>query len=308
MQIFPVLAEKVNELVGVVIVNFQNYWDTIDFVSNQLFKQKDIKLKIAIVDNASPNDSFDVLAREFEGINNVEVLQSKENRGYSSGNNIGIRYLLKSRECSYIIIANNDISFSDPALIRKLVQKYHKLSHVALWAPMMSNKNVICKNSAWRLPSVMSEVLSSTFCLTSLFRRYLNKYYYDLSERSNLELPVDCLAGSFFMGTTETFEKIGYFDEGIFLYYEEMILGHKVKRLHLINYLVKDLAYNHKGASSINLSYNLSNKYSIRNSSKLYYWRKYRRKGFLFLVMIRILNYFNILEIRALGLFRALFK
>lgn len=286
-----------NDSVGVVIVNYHNYWDTIDCISNHLLRQQGVDLNIVIVDNASTNDSAHILNSTFEGMKNVQVIVSRKNVGYAAGNNIGIRHLIKSRECSYIVVANNDISFDDPALIKKMAHRYNTLDQVAFVAPMMANNSRISRNSAWRLPTAMSETLSSTYCLTVLFRRYLNRFSYELSEHESPEIPVDCIAGSFFMGTVEAFEKIGYFDEGTFLYYEETILGRKVKEAHLSNYLVNDLVYNHRVANSINSKYSTSRKYAIRLESKLYYWKKYRNKGIFFVTLLRVLHCCNIIEI-----------
>jgi GT2 family glycosyltransferase len=295
-----------NYSVGAVIVNYNNYWDTIDCVSNHLLPQQGINLKIAVVDNASTNNSACILENTFEGVKNVRVITTSKNRGYAAGNNIGIKHLIKNHGCSYIAIANNDIELNDVWLINKLVKKYRGLNKAAFVAPVMLEKNKISKNSAWKLPTITSEVLSSTFCLTIMFSHFLNGFSYELGKRESSDVPVDCVSGSFFIGSSETFEKIGCFDEGTFLYYEENILGNKVKHAHLNNYIVKDLAYNHRWSKSINSEYSTSEKYSLRFESKLYYWKKYRKKGVIFATLLRVLHYCNIIEIEILGFCRKL--
>jgi len=293
-----------NHSVGVVIVNYNNYWDTINCVSNYLLQQQGVDLKIALVDNASTNNSVSILKSTFEGTKNVQILTADKNLGYASGNNIGLRYLIKNHRCSYIVVANNDIELNDVLLINKLVSQYSKLNKAAFAAPVMIENNKISRNTAWKLPTEMSEILSSTFGLTFLFSHYLKRFSYAFRKRETSDVPVDCVSGSLFIGSTEIFEKTGCFDEGTFLYYEENILGNKVKRAQLQNYIIKDLTYNHKWSKSINLKYSTSEKYSLRLESKLYYWKKCRKKGVIFATLLRFLHCCNIIEIKIIDLAR----
>ncbi len=47
---------------------------------------------------------------------NIHYIKSRENGGYSAGNNIGLRWLVEERCCEYVFIANPDVEFGDDAI------------------------------------------------------------------------------------------------------------------------------------------------------------------------------------------------
>ena len=80
---------------GVVILNYKSYDVTLDCLSKlERLEQLD---DIVVVDNNSPNDSYQRLQAAQPG-HRWHLLQSGENRGYSAGNNVGIRYLMEHTE------------------------------------------------------------------------------------------------------------------------------------------------------------------------------------------------------------------
>ena len=48
--------------------------------------------------------------------NNIKIIKSNINKGYSSGNNLGIQYALKKEDCQYIWILNNDVLVKSDSL------------------------------------------------------------------------------------------------------------------------------------------------------------------------------------------------
>ena len=78
--------------VGVVVLNYNNYGETIKCV-NSILTQKQISVHVVVVDNGSQNQSYNELYHTFINIENVDVLRSLENLGYAQGNNIGIKHL-----------------------------------------------------------------------------------------------------------------------------------------------------------------------------------------------------------------------
>jgi GT2 family glycosyltransferase len=101
---------------GFVVLNYINHYETLRCVNSILDLSTDAP--IVIVDNASPNDAFDVLTRHFASTRRVTVLQSGRNGGYSAGNNFGIR-ALRERGILNIVLATSDTRIESPDLVER---------------------------------------------------------------------------------------------------------------------------------------------------------------------------------------------
>lgn len=87
-----------------IILNYNNYTDTINCIHSLQSTIRRDMYDIIVVDNNSSNDSVSQLRK---CLNDVEIIPNKVNRGYANGNNIGIK-IAESRGYIYICILNND--------------------------------------------------------------------------------------------------------------------------------------------------------------------------------------------------------
>ena len=73
---------------GIVILNYNDSENTIKMIE----QIKDYKCfsKIVIVDNCSTDDSVEKITPYIR--NHIVLLEAKKNKGYASGNNIGLKY------------------------------------------------------------------------------------------------------------------------------------------------------------------------------------------------------------------------
>ena len=94
-------------MTAIVIVNYNKYEDTLACVESILKSKTDEPYHIIVVDNASPNDSWERL-QALKQHGNVTLLLADDNRGYCAGNNIGIKYALENLGADYIWILNPD--------------------------------------------------------------------------------------------------------------------------------------------------------------------------------------------------------
>ena len=81
---------------------------------------------IVVVDNGSPNGTGEVLKCEYENVDDVHVILTGENTGFSAGNNVGFRYIkgLPGEEFDFVIALNNDITFPQKDFLSRLVAVY----------------------------------------------------------------------------------------------------------------------------------------------------------------------------------------
>ncbi|WP_157493677.1 glycosyltransferase [Draconibacterium sediminis] len=236
----------------VLILNYNSWKATLGYVQ-QLKLQQGIRLTILVVDNCSTDNSYHTLVQHFQDEEQVEIIQSEYNGGYAYGNNYGLKHLLqKLPENTFVVISNNDISIDNPKLLQQLVNYYKQCNDIAFISPLMHMDGQPAPNAAWKIPGFSYDILS----VASFNRVKSNEaVYYDIPIQQEL-FAVDCLTGSFFMGKLETFARLNYFDERTFLYEEERILGLKVKKAGLKNYLALQLKFYHEHSAVISKEMN----------------------------------------------------
>lgn len=142
--------------ISFVILHYNNIEDTykcVDSIRN-LKTNKDIKLHIIIVDNKSPDGSGNKLVNSYKNSNDIEVILSKENLGFSKGNNLGYARALKNKSDTIMII-NNDIIFEDPDFILKYME-FRKDNECDVIAP-----DIIDPNGKHQNPLRISDVTIS---------------------------------------------------------------------------------------------------------------------------------------------------
>src|SRR5512137_828733 len=79
---------------AIVIVNY-NVCDLLHdclksvYASAGVTREGPLKFAVCVVDNASPDDSAGMVAREFP---QAHLIRNAENAGYAAANNLGLRY------------------------------------------------------------------------------------------------------------------------------------------------------------------------------------------------------------------------
>ena len=73
---------------AIVIVNY-NVCDLLRDCLKSVYASTGLTFDVCIVDNASPDDSVDMVAREFP---QVHLIRNTQNMGYAAANNLGLRY------------------------------------------------------------------------------------------------------------------------------------------------------------------------------------------------------------------------
>ena len=104
--------------VGVVVLNYKNYEETIQCVHSILTQEK-VEVRVVIVDNGSDNDSYSQLVAEFSRFENVYVIKNEKNWGYARGNNIGIDFL-REKNIDFILVCNSDVVFSSNNIVAEM--------------------------------------------------------------------------------------------------------------------------------------------------------------------------------------------
>ena len=262
---------------GMCIVNYNDYETTKTLIDNvKNYKCLD---KIVIVDNKSTDDSLFKL-RNLEN-KKIKVIASPKNGGYSYALNIGCKYLIDEFQNLVIIVSNSDIiidSENDLIELASIVSEKR-----VIVAPTIIEGNDL--NRGWKIPRPSDDILQNIFYFRRYFKKrimYLDNYYHKQLSK------VEVVSGSFFLIDSKHLENINYFDDNVFLYYEENILGVKTKKLGKYMVVVNDIDVVHNHSVTIDKSIKALKKYDILKQSQYYFEKYYNKANILQLMLLKI--------------------
>ncbi len=167
--------------IGVVILNYLAYEETFHCVNDFLKQDRGDRfcLKIIVVDNYSPNDSYKRLCDEFQDIDEVTVTQTNQNIGFARGNNFGYSKLKEYMEPDFTVISNSDIVIKMPNFFDWII-KCHEGYRFAVLGPSIFS---VCGN--YYQNPVKNYPTSYFFCVIRLLQLYVHKCQYLLLKTVN---------------------------------------------------------------------------------------------------------------------------
>lgn len=266
--------------VGVVILNYLNYNDTIECIDS-LFRDKYSNKEIIIVDNGSYNESWGVLYEKYKNNKNIYLLKGDINEGFARGNNLGILFAKDILKCDHILLVNNDTIFKDELMIKKMVEAYDKgigiIGPTIISSNNMNQNPVLKKVTKYNVKNGLITVSNYINNVNlSIYRRIVNKVqrifyrYFGQNYKNNSEELV--LHGSCLLLTKDYFKYYPYLFPNTFLYYEEDILCLLTKKVGLKKKYINTTYIYHKEDQSSEMSFNnnvdIRNKYLIESMSE----------------------------------------
>lgn len=227
---------------------------------------------IVIVDNLSTDGSYDSLKPLEDG--HTYVIRSDKNGGYGYGNNVGIRYAKERLGATHALIANPDVEFSNDAI--KTLRGAFEASErgdgkLAVAAPIVWESGTA---RDWKLPSAKRLVLERSKIYKRLCRpkRFYEPEYF----RDKEQCQVDVVLGAMLMIDIAKMQEMGLYDEDIFLFEEENVLGFQCKKYGYMTLVFPKHEYLHKKSVSVNKNIRSRiNREKIVNQSKLTALKKY---------------------------------
>ncbi len=252
--------------IGLVILNYKTCEKTISCVESIESTYKEPKV-IVVVDNASPNDSYERLTEAYRDNSEVVVVETGKNGGFSFGNNFGFNYIqAEYSDVEHVVLTNNDIIFL-PETLEKLVAGFNIRDNIALTAPLILDVNQNKTNNPWKKKPT----------LLQLFRFKSRKgCFYEWDELSS-PTPVYMVSGCCFVVSVDKYECIGKLDENVFLYNEENILSWRIASKGFGCMAIPDAPIIHDHGTTTGRSNLFVDKEYVKSS--LYYCRTYEKLG-----------------------------
>ena len=242
---------------AIVIVNY-NVCDLLRdclksvYASTGLTQGRPLGFEVCVVDNASPDDSAAMVAREFP---QVQLIQNAENVGYAAANNLGLRYfgfgdrgseigdqhlrmntphsachIPQSDLPRYALLLNPD-TVVPPEAFTQMIQLMDEHPDFGVSGPKLVRRDgsldLACRRSFpsvevsfWRLTK-----LSKIFPHSRRFGRY-NVTYLDPDQPAE----IDAVVGAFMLVRGAAIAQAGLLDEIFWMYGEDLDWAYRIKQ------------------------------------------------------------------------------
>ena len=238
------VKSNLNHLVSIIILNY-NAGNLLLNCVDSVFKSTYPNFEVLVVDNISTDNSHVICKEKFE---KIRLIENKENLGYCEGNNVGIR----NANGEFIVILNPDTTV-EPNWLDHLMSAYNEFGE-GLYQPKFFSLNE-------------KLVLQSTGNMLHIFGFGFarDKGKIDDKKMESIE-KINYASGTCLFTSKIVLDKIGLLDPFLFLYHDDLDLGWRAAHIGINSFYVpKSIIYH-------------AESYSIKWSSKKFYWLERNRK------------------------------
>lgn len=213
--------------VSVVVVNYRTPDLTIAAVRSVLAEPE--TLEVVVVDNHSGDGSTTRIAEAFGQEPRVQVVPNHVNVGFGRANNLGVSRA-KGR---FVFLLNSDARLH-PGSFRRLLEAWGQVERPGILAPAVYRGDG---------KTIQAEAHGPFPTALGLLTRKTTRY--------GTTTTPDWVSGAAMLLERETYLEVGGFDPDFFLYYEDVVLCHQIRRRGLTIHRVLDAGVTHdEGGSS----------------------------------------------------------
>ncbi|HLW41885.1 MAG TPA: glycosyltransferase family 2 protein [Flavobacterium sp.] len=232
--------------------------------------------EIIVVDNASTDGSKEMMQSCFPGIT---YLYQEENAGFPKGNNIGVA----SAKGEFVCILNPDTIVAEDTF-EVLLQEYKQLDHPGiLGCHLIDGSGQFLAESKRGIPTpwvAFTKVtgLYKLFPKSSLFNQYYAQHIEEYQTGK-----ADILVGAFMLLKRDLYLKTGGFDEGCFMYSDDIDLSYMVLKQGFNNYYIPSTSVIHfKGESTLKDGTYMKR---FKEAMQFFYTKHFRTSWFFDVIM-----------------------
>lgn len=227
------------------------------FTSDSSFRPGD--MEVIVLDNGNIDPAYEKIK---EYLPKIKYLKNEQNEGFSGGYNKTIRFSLGK----YYLMLNSDIEVLDEAL-PEIVKAADEFKEKVVLGGKLVFPNGDKQDSAFHLPT-----------LTGAFKEYfLNQQgAYFMYEPAGLKpVKVEGLAMACFLIPRKILEKVGFLDQGTFIFFEDIEYCRRLKQFGVSVYYVPSARFiHHHGASTKKLGQDRAYE-QLKKASEYYHGRLY---------------------------------
>jgi len=264
------MIKKIKKL-SIIIVTFESS----QIIKSCLERLNCNKYDVFVVDNNSKDNTTKIVEEHFL---EVKLIKLDNNIGYGRANNVALRKI----KTNYALILNPD-AFILEEDIDKIIEAMDKNNNFALGAPILLENYPPRKENIKKQKQIIEDNL-------------INKINGDYS--------VKYIIGAVAFLKMSIFKKIGFYDENIFMYYEDDEISHRVVSNNYKCIIFNNIYGFHIGSGSSTKTFHNIFKRNLHKYLSKFYWKQ-KQKGKIiavksairllllncFMAMINIINY-----------------
>lgn len=275
-----------------LVLQVLNYNDAESIISlvERIYKYNCIS-NILVVDNGSTDDSLKQLKKRYWNDKKIIIIETGKNGGYGFGQNFGINYINEKLKSDYAVITSPGVFFSEKTI--QTLLRFAKEKKAGIVSATQKINGKVSENAAWKIPTPFQWAFIESRLRSKIFKEYhYNKsFFYDNYSK------VDCVLGAMFLVDVKKFIDVGGYDENMFLFGEETLLGFKMKKKGYSTYILNKYFYEHPISTTINKNIpSILKQDKITHNSKLLFMEKYQKCNLITLKCIKC--FFSLQEIR----------
>ncbi len=187
---------------------------------------------ITVVDNASTDNSLQMLRVEYPAIH---VVQSVQNRGFAGGNNLALRQIVATapaglaRNHEYVLLVNSDL-FVEQDTIATLIDFAEADPTVAVVGPRITKPDGSLDLACRRSFPTPANAFYKLFGLSKRFPAHARFAAYNLTNLDEYTLTeVDSVVGACMLIRLSAIDQVGLLDEAFFMYGEDLDWAYRMK-------------------------------------------------------------------------------
>ncbi|MGH7198614.1 MAG: glycosyltransferase family 2 protein [Candidatus Omnitrophota bacterium] len=260
---------------SIIVVNFETPDYTLQCIRSIYANPPACGFEIILIDNGSKDESLDLIRQEAP---EVVCIETGANLGFARANNLGI----SNARGAYVLLLNSDTKILDNCLDRMLDYLIAHADTGAIGPRQLDGEGKL--QLSWgSFPTLISEafrkLLHHRLSLNDLkIRDYLEEKFAGYTE-------VDWVSGSCLMARKDALVNAGLLDGYFFMYFEDIDLCQRIKRLGFKIHYNSDITVVHYGG--VSAKKNILQVLVEYRRSQLYFTRKYY--GFTGLATLKVL-------------------
>jgi GT2 family glycosyltransferase len=249
--------------IAFVILNYNGIADTLSCLKSleKMIIPKDISYQTFVVDNASADNSVKLLKNN----KNIVLIESPTNKGFSGGNNLGIKMALE-QGYDYVGLLNNDTTV-DTYLLQNLLDGFSN-SKVGVVVPKIYFMKGFEFHSDRYTKDEQGKVIwyaGGIMDWNNMIGSHRGVDEVDVGQfdtATNIEFATGCCM----LASNRAWKEVGMLDEKYFLYYEDSDWSMRIKNCgYTIWYYPKAFIYHKNAGSTGGSGSSLQDYYIARN-------------------------------------------